>query len=118
MGVKYILCGWAMRFSNDLKEINIDNSYFRFVVNEDEYIIVDLNNHQETYIFHHCCKSLECVSIRNMRYHFDWRDDDKQNALIKFVRNAPSILRWFRSDLTPNNMTMLRLERLGIELLN
>ena len=53
-----------------------------------------------------------------MRYHSDWRDDDKQNALIKFVRNAPSTLRWFRSDLTPDNMTTLRLEQPGIELLN
>ena len=69
-------------------------------------------------MFHHCCKSLERVSVWNMRYHSDWRDDDKQNALIRFVRNAPSTLRWFRSDLTPDNMTMLRMERPGIELLN
>ena len=53
-----------------------------------------------------------------MRYHSDWRDDDKHNALLKFVRNAPSTLRWFRSDLTPDNMTTLRLEQPGIELLN
>ena len=41
-----------------------------------------------------------------------------RNALIKFVRNAPPSLCWFRSDLTPENMNMLRLERPDIELLN
>ena len=41
-----------------------------------------------------------------------------RNALIKFVRNAPPTLHWFRSDLTLDNMTMLRMERPGIELLN
>lgn len=48
-------------------------------------------------------------------------DDGKltyiQNALIKFVRNDPSTLRYFRSDLTLENTNMLRLERPGIELL-
>ena len=39
-----------------------------------------------------------------------------QNALIKFVRNAPPSLRWFRSYLTIEIMNMLRLERLEIEL--
>jgi hypothetical protein len=52
---------------------------------------------------------------------FDNFDDQKitftQNALIKFVRNAPSSIRWFRSDLTLENMNMLRMERPGIELL-
>ena len=38
--------------------------------------------------------------------------------LIKFVRNAPPTLRWFRSDLTSDNMEMLRMERPEIELLN
>eukprot|EP00536_Pseudo-nitzschia_multiseries_P005765 jgi/Psemu1/13439/gm1.13439_g len=39
-----------------------------------------------------------------------------QAALIKFVRTAPQSLRWFRSDLSPENMDMLRSERPGIEL--
>ena len=41
-----------------------------------------------------------------------------QNALIKFVRNAPSSLRWFRSDLSQENIAMLKKERLGIAFLN
>jgi hypothetical protein len=31
-------------------------------------------------------------------------------VLIRFVRNAPN-LRWFRSDLTPENVAMLKAER-------
>ena len=41
-----------------------------------------------------------------------------QNALVKFVRNAPPCLRWFPSDLTPEHMNMLRVEQPDIELLN
>ena len=52
----------------------------------------------------------------NMRYYSDWRDDDTQNAWIKLIRNAPSTLRWFRSDLTPDNTTTFRLEQPGVEL--
>ena len=76
-------------------------------------------------MFHYCCKALERVSIRNMKFRIFWGDDNDdddedftQNLLIKFVRNAPPTLHWFRSDLTPDNITMLRMERPGIELLN
>jgi hypothetical protein len=69
-------------------------------------------------------KALECVSIRNAK----WGSNNvtavnrnlnevPQNAPIKFVRSVPS-LRWFRSDLTQENMSMLQLERPEIELLN
>ena len=40
-----------------------------------------------------------------------------QNALIKSVLDAPP-LRWFRSDLTQENMDMLRLKRPDVEVLN
>jgi hypothetical protein len=122
------LCGTCMSFSNNLKEITMDNSCFSLdfnTNNKDNFF--DLSNHQDVYIFHKCCQAIERVSIRNMDYYSHWEypgDDDEQkeiliqNALIKFVRNAPSTLRWFRSDLTSDNTTMLRLERPGIELLN
>jgi hypothetical protein len=29
-----------------------------------------------------------------------------KHLYIEFVRNAPSSMRWFRSDLTPENMEM------------
>jgi hypothetical protein len=72
------------------------------------------NNH---FIFHRCCKALERVSIRNARCYRNVLICIPQNALIKFVRNVPS-LRWFRSDLTQENIDMLQLERPDIELLN
>jgi hypothetical protein len=111
------LDGHCMRFSNNLKEIIIDNACFfceRFVING----ISNLNNNQEIFLFHKCCKAIERVSIRNAGFAYSQIGKLIQKILIKFVRNAPPTLRWFRSDLTTENMTMLRLERPGIELLN
>jgi hypothetical protein len=120
----FALSGWWMRFSNSLKEINMDNATF----NVYEYNkIWDLNNHQEMFMFHCCCNALERVSIRNPKYLYSLNfyeifvvneQDFTQKILIKFVRNAPPTLRWLRSDLTTDNMTMLRVERPGIELSN
>jgi hypothetical protein len=109
--------GYAMKASNNLKEIHMDNSKFHIW---NKITISDLNNHQDIFMFHECCKALERFSVRNIKYRYV-SDDEKlftQNVLIKFVRNAPPTLRWLRSDLTPDNMTMLRIERPGIELLN
>jgi hypothetical protein len=115
------LCGTRMRDSKNLKEINMDNAIFTPYYSTDEENLADFNNHQKIFLFHRCCKSLERVSIRNMNYdrhRFDVDNIFTQNVLIKFVRNAPLTLHWFRSDLTLDNMTMLRMERPGIELLN
>jgi hypothetical protein len=64
-----------------------------------------------------CSKVLERLSIRNAKIGY-LNTPIPQNTLIKFVRNSPASLRWFRSDLTQDNMTMLRLERPEIEFLN
>ena len=67
-------------------------------------------------------RSVEYLSIRNAM----WREPGSrpgteipvsQDALIKFVRNAPKSLRVFRSDLYERNVRMLRLERPNIEFL-
>jgi hypothetical protein len=119
------LCGRGISRTSNLKEINMNNVKFHVI---DIAKMVDLNNHQEIFILHCCCKALERVSILNMKfqpYMFgppdDINEDQKmiftQNALIKFVRNVPS-LRWLRSDLTSANIEMLQKERPGIELLN
>ena len=106
------------RHSNVLKEMYIDNTVFLPISYYREKFD-DLNDHPEIFIFHKCCKAIERVSIRNARQSYEYTYSKiSQNKLIKFVRNAPPTLRWFRSDLTLNNMTMLRLERPGIELLN
>jgi hypothetical protein len=74
---------------------------------------------RSSFIF--CSKALERVSIRNAKrlvYQSSIIDKTPQDALTKFVRNAPITLRWFRSDLTQENMNMLRLERPEIALLS
>jgi hypothetical protein len=110
--VGHDLSGHELRFSDNLKEIYMDNSVFFFGFAK----FSDLINHPEVFIFHHCCKSLERVSIRNVKHLL--HGEISQNALVKFVRNAPSSMRWFRSDLSQDNITMLRLERPEIELVN
>lgn len=39
------------------------------------------------------------------------RCSSPQTTWIKFIRNAPRSLRWFRSDLSQDNIDMLRSER-------
>jgi hypothetical protein len=77
-------------------------------------------------VFHHNAGTLERVSIRDARYYVDrpydsdYEDEGEdeasdvrpipQHAIAEFVRRAPN-LRWLRSDLTPDNVAMLQLER-------
>ena len=56
--------------------------------------------------------------FRHDRYNAAEFDPIAQNVLINFVRNVPSTLVWFRSDLSTENIRMLQLERPGIELVN
>ena len=123
-----------------IKEIMMDYSSF-YLDDEDEttaragqeLVLSDLTTpkHRDVFLFHECCDGLERVSIRDARYikknnnDDDDDDDDEddrgilipQNALIKFVRSTAS-LQWFRSNLTYENMELLRKERPGIQLLN
>ena len=121
----FTLNGNNLRFCNNLKEIYVDHSSLNCIGSRQKDQISDLNNHHDIFMFHRCSKALERVSIRNMKFKGFLSEDDnyddedfKQNVLIKFVRNAPPTLYWFRSDLTPDNIVMLRMERPGIELLN
>jgi hypothetical protein len=91
--------------NKNLKEIYMDDVKFHGSLPNKEF-----NN----CIIFQKCKSLERVSIRKTTWH---GKSFPQDALIEFVRYHTS-LRWFRSDLTHENMDMLRLERPGIELLN
>jgi hypothetical protein len=65
-----------MRSSNNLKEINMENSAFFGLFEKDK--IADLCNHQEVIIFHRYCKSLEFVTIRNMNCCNGFFDDDDE----------------------------------------
>ena len=104
-----------------LKEIILDEATFNTGWDEHNTMdeMSDLTRYPSIFLF---CDDgfgqvVERISIRNA----SWVDDEcygspprtciPQNALIKFIRNAPPSLRWFRSDLTPENIDMLRLER-------
>ena len=114
------------KYPEHIKEIYMDDSNFYSLNSAYYYYYSDLlleqqqgrssssssnNNNNPTssknYFLFQWCKSLERVSIRNAKA--DYRVVP-QNALIKFVRNAPPSMRWFRSDLTEENMAMLRLD--------
>mmetsp|Transcript_29749 Transcript_29749/g.33368 ORF Transcript_29749/g.33368 Transcript_29749/m.33368 type:complete len:91 (-) Transcript_29749:31-303(-) len=83
--------------------------------------ISDLNNLPPNFIVHECgSKVLERFSIRNAKYHKidNTSGSVSQNMLIKFIRQAPATLTWFRSDLTQENIEMLTKEQPRIQLLN
>ena len=112
------LNGHGMHMCNNLKEIHMNDSVL-FCSTPYKGQMSNLTNpaFNNRFIFHRCCNALERVSIRNTRCYGNVLISIPQNALIKFVRNVPS-LRWFRSDLTQENIDMLQLERPGIELLH
>ena len=111
IGISDHVCirGRTFRRLPNLREMYTDDSYFHW----------DLFRRPDQFIFHACCQNLERLSIRNAR-NYKWGSHTlssvPQQELIKFVRNAPS-LKWFRSDLTLDNIAMLQKERPGIELL-
>ena len=120
--------GSDMGQATNLKEIYMDDSAFFFRGNNERDKLLDLENAAQSkiFLFYQCSTKLERVSIRNAKwyeplYGHGVRWDPTvipQNALIKFVRKAPTSLKWFRSDLSHENMNTLRLERPGIELVN
>ena len=108
--------GEDMEGFNHLKEIYMDDCVFSGLY----MYLRDMNGNPNIFILYKCSKSLERVSIKNARY-ASWDNFQgkptclPQNALIKFIRNAPSSLKWFRSDLGQENINMLRMERPDIE---
>ena len=40
------------------------------------------------------------------------------SGLVTFIRNAPPSFCWFRSDLSKQNIDLMKLERIGIEFVN
>jgi len=117
------LDGYCMESAKNLKEIVMDDSEFHCSQRENDKMsnLEEEEEHRDKFIFCRCSNTVERVSIRNAKCTIDYYDTTKvvpQNALIKFIRNAPTSLRWFRSDLNQENMDILRKERPDIELLN
>jgi len=112
--------GWFGRFE---EEVEVEGP----VNNNDNTNNNNINNTiNNIFIFHICCEKIERVSIRNAKYNEENHNSINntittlitQKALIKFVRNAPPTLQWFRSNLSKANIDMLHKERPTIELLN
>jgi len=108
---------YFVRNYQNAKDICLDNSIF-ICVDRERDKICDLERHPAEYMFCNWESNvLERLSIKNVRLGYDGYMLP-QNAVIKFVRNAPTSLRWFRSDLSHENIQMLRSERPEIELIN
>jgi len=73
---------------------------------------------KENYMWNNCPR-LERLSIKNTSWHLRFQPSQPitQAHLIKLVRYHPS-LRWLRSDLTDENIAMLRTERPEVTLVN
>jgi hypothetical protein len=106
------MSGKALNACQSLKELYMDNSVFTFSIYED----YRLHLGSDDCIFSRCNTFLERVSLKNAGIRFTYKPYTfptlpmYQTCLIKFVRNTPS-LRWFRSDLSPENIAILQAER-------
>ena len=111
--------GQGLESFTNLKELYVDGGRFRFFGSENR-AMADMKNHPNIFLFYKLCKNnpLERVSIRHLKVPKAFDEKFVQNVLIKFVRNSPSTLVWFRSDLTTANIRMLQLERPSIQFVN
>jgi len=120
------LDGRHFRLAPNLKVIIMDDSIF-YLGKRHEIMSLSAKNHPTIFPFHEICSNnnnsnhsvLERLSIKNGKYlQRGCLISISQNALIKFVRNAPPTLKWFRSDLTDVKRRMLEKERPDIEFVN
>ena len=118
------MTGVDMTAVTNVREIMMDGSIFTFGTDDDDIdTISDLENHPRSFLLCYCSSQvLERISLREAQYglsrHTITPQMLPQNAFIKYIRKAPRFLRWFRSDLSVENIKMLQLERPGIEFLN
>ncbi|CAB9506780.1 expressed unknown protein [Seminavis robusta] len=100
-----------------LKELLLDGTLLQASKREVTEMFQDADNVVACPL-RYCMENLERVSLKGCR-HYDRLPKNAvdvvsepftQLGLIKFVRNAPN-LRWFRSDLTADNVKMLQQER-------
>merc|ERR1712224_315253 len=114
-------------YSENCREIYMDNAKFCYMGALPRYFF-DLDDPNSAYsaIFRYFNFGVERFSMRNAQWYNSNSPtglshgctDIPQNALIKFVRNAPPSLRWFRSDLTKENIAKLQKQFPQIELVN
>lgn len=108
------LFGRSFRSASNLTELFLDDG--RFFADDNHMSALSGAAHDRNYIFmFRRCQSLTRLSIKNASCRIeDFQDiifqPVPQEMLIKMVRLHPT-LRWLRSDLTPENVTMLKQER-------
>ena len=122
------ISGYQFYLIQDTIKKFIMNDTVFLVKNREEYNNLSdlIDEPNENYMFQQFCGHgvhLERLSIKNAKVcsngyggsSLSQRIDIPQNALIKFIRNAPKTLKWFHSDLTQGNIDMLKKERPDIE---
>jgi len=95
-------------------------------INTSSKAMADMEESPNIFLFHKLvCNTtqLQRLSIRNVAASVQLDQEfvtiyRPQKILMKFVRNAPSTLVWFRSDLSAANIKMLQLEKPNIEFVN
>jgi len=111
--------GMDLKQCDSLKELYLANTLVTASAKESSDVFVaDGTDFEENCPFQYCLRHLERVSLKGCRYFsMTAKHDDgveskpfTQVGLVKLVRNAPN-LKWFESDLTPQNVKMLQDER-------
>jgi hypothetical protein len=102
------ISGAQLSYCQNLKEISLDDWSFNCLTPSSSPFQAPGG---QVCIFFHCNTKLERVSLKNARCCI-LRDSKPmpQAVLVQFVRHTPS-LRWFRSDLSPENAAVLQVER-------
>lgn len=119
-------CGYELSAAYNLKELHMDDALIMISESKfDAYSNLDTENEvvSNQFLLHECSsKVLERVSMRNAKMCHRTATPlipaIPQKALMKFILNAPTTLRWFRSNLTPENIEILHKERPEIELVS
>ena len=117
--------GVDMVHAKNLRDLNMDNSSFSCTditcakMSDLENALSSSDDNSTIFLFHKCDSTvLERISIKNAMWCRLYNNKPHstvipQNALIKFIRNAPLSLRYFGSDLSQANIEMLRSEEGG-----
>jgi hypothetical protein len=109
--------GNRLHLCHNLRDLNMDGACFISLWSEGR-IGADLERTYKDTLFSYRPLELERVSIKGATYKYAGSDDEPlsipQRRLIDFARRAAS-LRWLRSDLTPENVAMLKRERPDVE---
>jgi hypothetical protein len=116
-GVDQPASGLHLSACHNLQELYLDNCIFSIIGDDEERMFGDEEedrNDDDDTLFRCCRSQLQRVSLRNAMYRvYDDKRQIKpftQSCLMRFVRATPT-LRWFCSDLTPDNCSILQQER-------